>query len=55
MNVPLDCSTLQMIVSKVGKESENMNMFVSSEQNNKLVVITFGDSEETVIIAKINV
>lgn len=55
MNVPLDCSTLQMIVSKVGKESEDMNMFVSSEQNNKLVVITFGDSEETVIIAKINV
>lgn len=54
MSVPLNCSTLQLITSKVGKESENLNMYVSSIESNKLIVITFGDSNETVIIAKLN-
>ena len=54
LSVPFDCSTLQLIASKVSKESETINMYVSAEQSNKLVLMTFGDSKETVIIAKLN-
>ena len=54
MSVPFDCSSLQLITTKVGKECENLSMFVSSEINNKLMLITFGDTNETVIIAKLN-
>ena len=54
MSVPFDCSSLQLITTKVGKECENLNMFVSSKEENKLILITFGDTEETVIIAKLN-
>ena len=55
MSVPFDCSALQLVTSKVGKECENLNMFVSSKEENKLILITFGDTNETVIIAKLNV
>ena len=54
MSVPFDCSSLQLITTKVGKECENLNMFVSSKEENKLILITFGDTNETVIIAKLN-
>lgn len=55
MSVPVDCSALQMIVSKVGKECEKLNMYVSNDASKKLIVIMFGDTNETVILAKINV
>lgn len=55
LSVPFDCSVLQLITSKVGKESETINMYVSSSSENKLVLISFGDSKEMVIIAKLNV
>ena len=55
MSVPIDCSALQMITSKVGKDCEKLNMFVSNEATKKLIVIIFGDTNETVILAKINV
>ena len=55
MSVPFDCSTMQLICSKIGKgECENLSWFVSSEESNKLMLVQFGDSEEMVIIAKIN-
>ena len=54
MSVPFDCSTMQLICSKVGKDCENLNWYVSSDSNNKLMLIIFGDSEETVVIAKLN-
>lgn len=54
MSVPFDCSALQLITSKLGKECENINMFVSSEENNKLMLFTFGDTNETVVFAKLN-
>ena len=44
-----------VFTSKVGKESETINMYVSSSSENKLVLISFGDSKEMVIIAKLNV
>ena len=54
MSVPFDCSSMQLICSKVGKDCENLSWFVSSEESNKLMLVQFGDSEETVIIAKLN-
>jgi hypothetical protein len=55
MSVPLDSSTLQLIVSKIGKDCEKLTMYVSSETSNKLVMFVFGDSDETVVMSKINV
>lgn len=55
MSVPFDCSSMQLICSKIGKgECENLSWFVSSESDKKLMLVQFGDSEETVIIAKLN-
>lgn len=55
MSVPLDSSTLQLIVSKIGKDCEKLTMYVSSDASNKLVLFIFGDSNETVVMSKINV
>lgn len=53
--IPLNCSNLQMIISKVGKGCENFNLYVSSLAENKLVIVVFGDTNETVILSKLNV
>ena len=55
MSVPVDCSSMQLILSKVGKEAEVWNMYISNDPSKKLIVTTFGDTEETVILAKLNV
>lgn len=55
MSVPLDCSALQMITSKVGHDCEVMNMYMSNDSSKKLITIVFGNTNETVILAKINV
>lgn len=55
MSVPLNCGTLQLMTSKVGKDAESLTMYVSNKNENKLVVIVFGDSNETVILAKLNI
>ena len=54
MSVPFDCSTMQLICSKVGKECETLNWYVSSESDKKLMLLCFGNTNETVIIAKLN-
>lgn len=54
LSVPFDSSCLQLVTSKIGKDCENLTWYVSSDNNNKLMLIQFGDSEETVIIAKLN-
>ena len=54
MSVPFDCNTMQLICSKVGKECENLSWFVSSENDKKLMLLQFGESNEVVIIAKLN-
>ena len=54
MSVPFDCATMQLICTKVGKDCENMTWFVSSNEENKLMLIKFGDTDESVIIAKLN-
>ena len=54
LSVPFDSSCLQLVTSKIGKDCENLTWHVSSDSNNKLMLIQFGDSEETVIIAKLN-
>ena len=54
LSVPFDSSCLQLVTSKIGKDCENLTWYVSSDSNNKLMLIQFGDSEETVIIAKLN-
>jgi hypothetical protein len=55
LSVPFNCSTMQLICSKVGKECETLNWYVSSDSNNKLMLIEFGNTEETVVIAKLNI
>ena len=50
----LNCSSLQLIVGKIAKDVEYMTFYVSEKSENKLVVIQFGDTEETVILAKLN-
>ena len=54
MSVPFDCSTMQLICSKIGKDCENLSLYISSSQENKLMIVCFGDTEEMVIIAKLN-
>ena len=54
MSVPIDCSAMQLILSKVGKDAETWNMYISNNPSNKLIITTFGDSNETVILAKLN-
>ena len=54
MSVPIDCSAMQLILSKVGKDAETWNMYISNNPLNKLIITTFGDSNETVILAKLN-
>lgn len=55
MSVPFDCSALLTVVSKVGKDCENLSIFVSANEENKLILIRFGDTNEMVLIAKLNV
>ena len=55
MSVPFDCMALLTVVSKIGKDCENLSIFVSAKEENKLVLVKFGDSEEIVLIAKLNV
>ena len=45
---------MQLILSKVGKDAETWNMYISNNPLNKLIITTFGDSNETVILAKLN-
>lgn len=54
MSVPIDCSSMQLVLSKLGKEVETWNMYISNESSNKLIITTFGDTNETVILAKLN-
>lgn len=54
MSVPIDCSAMQLILSKVGKDAETWNMYISNNPSNKLIITTFGDTNETVILAKLN-
>ena len=54
MNVPFNCQSMQLITAKVGKECENLSWFVSSDSSNKLMLLQFGDSDEIVVIAKLN-
>ena len=54
MSVAIDCSAMQLILSKVGKDAETWNMYISNNPLNKLIITTFGDSNETVILAKLN-
>ena len=54
MSVPIDCSAMQLILSKVGKDAETWNMYISNDSSKKLIITTFGDSNETVILTKLN-
>ena len=54
MSVAIDCSAMQLILSKVGKDAETWNMYISNDPTKKLIITTFGDSNETVILAKLN-
>ena len=54
MSVAIDCSAMQLILSKVGKDAETWNMYISNNPSKKLIITTFGDSNETVILAKLN-
>lgn len=54
MSVPFDCSTLQLVTTKIGKDCENLVWCVSSNDDYKLMLLEFGDSNEMVIIAKLN-
>ena len=54
LSVPFDSSCLQLVTSKIGKDCENLTWCVSSESDKKLMLLCFGDTNETVIIAKLN-
>ena len=38
----------------VDSEAETWNMYISNDPSKKLIITTFGDSNETVILAKLN-
>lgn len=54
MSIPFDCGTMQLVCSKVGKDCEKLTWYASSKDDKKLMLIVFGDTEETVVITKIN-
>ena len=54
LSVPFDSSCLQLVTSKIGRDCENLTWCVSSESDKKLMLLCFGDTNETVIIAKLN-
>ena len=53
-SVTIDCSALQMVVAKLSKDCETLNFYVSNKDENKLILMIFGDSNETVIFSKLN-
>ena len=54
INEEYGVNTGDLILSKVGKDAETWNMYISNDSSKKLIITTFGDSNETVILAKLN-